>query len=75
MLWIPITIAAAAFQTVRNAAQRSLTGALSALGATYTRFAFGFPFALIPFYSVTLGIPFGSNTPVVASNAAIVTIL
>jgi len=47
MLWIPITIAAAAFQTVRNAAQRSLTGELSALGATYTRFAFGLPFALL----------------------------
>ncbi len=47
MLWIPITIAAAALQTVRNAAQRSLTGELSALGATYTRFAFGLPFAVL----------------------------
>jgi len=45
MLWIPITIAAAAFQTARNALQRSLTGALSPLGATYTRFLFGFPCA------------------------------
>ena len=34
-------------QTVRNAAQRSLTGDLSALGATYTRFVFAFPFALV----------------------------
>jgi drug/metabolite transporter (DMT)-like permease len=47
LLWIPITIAAAALQTVRNAAQRSLTGELSALGATYTRFAFGLPFAAL----------------------------
>jgi drug/metabolite transporter (DMT)-like permease len=47
VLWIPITIAAAAFQTARNALQRSLTGALSALGATYTRFLFGFPFAAL----------------------------
>jgi drug/metabolite transporter (DMT)-like permease len=47
VLWIPITIAAAAFQTARNAFQRSLTGALSALGATYTRFLFGFPFAAL----------------------------
>jgi drug/metabolite transporter (DMT)-like permease len=47
LLWIPITIAAAAFQTARNAFQRSLTGALSALGATYTRFLFGLPFALL----------------------------
>ena len=47
MLWIPITIAAAALQTARNAFQRSLTGALSPLGATYTRFLFGFPFAAL----------------------------
>lgn len=47
MLWIPITLAAAALQTLRNALQRSLTGQLSALGATYTRFLFGFPFALL----------------------------
>lgn len=47
MLWIPITLAAAALQTARNALQRSLTGELSALGATYTRFLFGFPFALL----------------------------
>ncbi len=47
MLWIPITIAAAALQTARNALQRSLTGALSPLGATYTRFLFGFPFAAL----------------------------
>jgi drug/metabolite transporter (DMT)-like permease len=47
LLWIPITIAAAALQTARNALQRNLTGALSALGATGTRFLFGLPFALL----------------------------
>ena len=47
MLWIPITLVASLLQTIRNAAQRSLTGDLSALGATYTRFLFGFPFALV----------------------------
>ena len=47
MIWIPITLAAAAFQTARNALQRSLTGPLTQLGATYTRFLFGFPFALL----------------------------
>ena len=47
MLWVPITLAAAALQTARNAFQRGLTGALSPLGATYTRFAFGFPFAAL----------------------------
>jgi drug/metabolite transporter (DMT)-like permease len=47
LLWVPITIAAAALQTARNALQRGLTGALSPLGATYTRFLFGFPFAVL----------------------------
>jgi drug/metabolite transporter (DMT)-like permease len=47
LLWIPITLLAAALQTARNAFQRGLTGALSPLGATYTRFAFGFPFAAL----------------------------
>jgi drug/metabolite transporter (DMT)-like permease len=47
VLWIPITLVAAALQTARNAFQRSLTGALSPLGATYTRFLFGFPFAAL----------------------------
>jgi len=47
VLWIPITLAAAALQTARNAFQRGLTGALSPLGATYTRFLFGFPFAAL----------------------------
>lgn len=46
-LWIPTTIAAAAFQAGRNAAQRSLTGTLGTMGATQVRFLFGFPFALL----------------------------
>lgn len=46
-LWIPATLAAAAFQTGRNAAQRSLTHTLGTLGATQVRFLFGFPFALV----------------------------
>ncbi|CAM4058853.1 EamA family transporter [Kerstersia similis] len=52
-LWIPATIAAAAFQAGRNAAQRSLTGTLGTLGATQVRFLFGFPFALL-FLAVVL---------------------
>ncbi len=44
--WIPITIAAALAQTLRNAAQRHLTGDLGALGATLVRFLYGLPFAL-----------------------------
>lgn len=45
-LWIPITLAAALAQTARNAAQRSLTAELGALGATLVRFLYGLPFAL-----------------------------
>lgn len=62
MLWIPITIAAAALQTARNAFQRSLTGALSPLGATYTRFLFGFPFAVL--YAACVFAATGTPVPV-----------
>ena len=42
-LWIPLTIFAAAAQTVRNTAQRRLTGELGTLGATLVRFLYGMP--------------------------------
>lgn len=48
-LWIPITIAAGFAQTLRNAAQRSLTAELGALGATLVRFLYGLPFAALWF--------------------------
>ena len=66
MLWIPITLAAAALQTARNAFQRSLTGALSPLGATYTRFVFGFPFAAL-YAALVLA---ASDAPLPAAPAA-----
>jgi drug/metabolite transporter (DMT)-like permease len=46
-LWIPITLAAALAQTLRNAAQRHLTKSLGTLGATLVRFLYGLPFALL----------------------------
>ena len=46
-LWIPITIGAAVAQTARNAAQRHLTPVLGTLGATFVRFLYGLPFALL----------------------------
>jgi len=46
-LWAVFTIVAAAAQTVRNAAQRELTGKLGTVGATLVRFLFGCPFALV----------------------------
>ena len=47
MIWIPITLAAAAFQVARNAAQRSVMGGAGPWGATLVRFLFGLPFATV----------------------------
>lgn len=41
------TIVAAVAQTFRNAAQKALSDKLGTLGATYIRFLFGLPFALL----------------------------
>jgi drug/metabolite transporter (DMT)-like permease len=46
-LWAVFTIVAAGAQTVRNAAQRELTGKLGTVGATLVRFLFGCPFAVV----------------------------
>lgn len=53
-LWIPITIGAAVAQTARNAAQRHLTPILGTLGATFVRFFYGLPFALLWLAAVAL---------------------
>ena len=52
-LWIPVTVWAAFAQTVRNAAQRHLTGELGTLGATLVRFFYGVPFAAFWLWGVT----------------------
>ena len=46
-LWIPITICAAFLQNLRSAAQKHLKTVMGTTGATFVRFGFGFPFALI----------------------------
>ena len=47
-LWIPITIAAAAMQTLRFVLQKRLAGGvLSSAGATFARFLFAAPLALV----------------------------
>ena len=51
-LWIPVTLWAAFAQTLRNAAQRSLTADLGTLGATLVRFLYGLPFAAMWLYAV-----------------------
>lgn len=45
--WIPATIAAAAAQTARNATQHGLTATLGTAGASYVRFLYGLPWALV----------------------------
>ena len=54
-LWIFVTIAAAFFQNLRSSLQRHLKGKLSDMGATYVRFAFAWPFAVIWLALLVLG--------------------
>ena len=46
-LWIPITIAAAFFQNLRSALQKHLKGRLTNTGATFSRFAYAAPLAVL----------------------------
>jgi len=54
-LWVPVVLFAAAAQTVRNTAQRSLTAELGTLPATLVRFLYGLPFAGIYLLALYLG--------------------
>jgi len=60
-LWIPITIVAAFMQNARSALQKHLTGRLSTLGATYVRFLYALPFAIL--YVAALGAIQGAPLP------------
>jgi drug/metabolite transporter (DMT)-like permease len=53
MLWVPITLLAAASQALRTALQRHLKGRLSTNGAGFTRFVFGLPFAAVYLAALT----------------------
>lgn len=46
-LWVLFTLLASSAQTLRNAMQRDLIGALGAVGAAQVRFLFGLPFAVL----------------------------
>lgn len=46
-LWIPVTLAAAFLQNVRSAMQKHLKNVMGTTGATFVRFGFGVPFALL----------------------------
>jgi drug/metabolite transporter (DMT)-like permease len=47
LLWVPVTLMAAAAQTARNATQRRLTAEIGTLGATKVRFLYGLPVAAL----------------------------
>ncbi|WP_374590979.1 EamA family transporter [Ciceribacter sp. RN22] len=63
--WAAVTITSAFLQNVRSALQKHLKGRMGTTGATFVRFGFGVPFAL-----VYLGIlHFGLGRPLPAPNA------
>lgn len=60
-LWIPITLAAAFFQNLRSALQKHLKSSLSTSGATFSRFAYAAPLAIL--YALGLNIAGGFDVP------------
>ena len=64
-MWVPITIFAAIFQTIRTALQKNLKQCLSTHAVTYTRYAFGLPFAV--FYLLTVLLISNESLPILTS--------
>jgi drug/metabolite transporter (DMT)-like permease len=62
-LWIPITIAAAFLQNVRSAMQKHLKGVMGTTGATFVRFGFGVPFALLFVAVLHFGVGYDLPSP------------
>ncbi len=62
-LWIPITIAAAFLQNLRSALQRQLAQNLTATSATYVRFLFGLPVAIIYLWILLVTFDVEINAP------------
>ena len=62
-LWIPVTIAAAFFQNLRNVLQKSLKGRLSTWGATASRFVYAAPLAALVFAALSGGTGQGVGRP------------
>lgn len=60
-LWIPITIAAAFMQNLRSALQKHLQGSLGTRGASFVRFGYGCPIAIL--YVCFLSFGLGETTP------------
>lgn len=62
-LWIPITIFAAFMQNVRSALQKYLKGRLSTTGATFSRFCFGAPPAVLYCAALVLFMDYRTPAP------------
>lgn len=62
-LWIVFTIAASGAQTARNAMQRDLIATLGTAGATFVRFLYGLPFAVLFLGGVSLAFGFPPPAP------------
>ncbi|MSO80395.1 MAG: DMT family transporter [Alphaproteobacteria bacterium] len=62
-LWIPLVVAAAFLQNIRSALQKHLKGRLGTTGATFVRFGYGFPFALLYLAGLVLVIGLPLPTP------------
>lgn len=52
-LWIALTFAAAFLQNLRSATQKHLKSVMGTTGATFVRFGFGLPFALLFLWALT----------------------
>lgn len=65
-IWIPITIAAAFLQNLRSTGQKHLKAVMGTTGATFVRFGFGVPFALL----FVLALNLIAGYPLPALNAA-----
>ncbi|MDF1608287.1 DMT family transporter [Hoeflea sp. YIM 152468] len=66
--WILITIAAAFLQNIRSVLQKHLKGVMGTTGATFVRFGFGVPFALV-FVGL---LAFGIGYPLPLPNSAFI---
>ncbi|MGE0845858.1 MAG: EamA family transporter [Flavobacteriaceae bacterium] len=64
--WVVITVAAAFLQNIRSTLQKHLKGVMGTTGATFVRFGYGIPFALV-FVAV---LHFGAGYEIPAPNAS-----
>ncbi|MDG2313463.1 MAG: hypothetical protein P8M15_05475, partial [Alphaproteobacteria bacterium] len=54
LLWIPLTIIAAFLQNLRMMLQKQLKNQLGTTGATFVRFGYGFPIALLYLFGLII---------------------